>query len=64
MAREPQLSDYELRLLRGMMDEYSRQRAVDSWISARWKVVVVGLGALSAIAVLAASVVQLVQVVQ
>lgn len=44
-----------------MMDEYVSKRAVDSWFSIRWKALAAVLGAFGGVAVIAASVLELVR---
>ena len=59
MAREPQLTDHELRLLRGMMDEYTQRRAVDAWVNSRWRFVIAVAGLVASSAVITASVIEI-----
>jgi hypothetical protein len=56
---EPPLNDRELRIVRGMIDEYESGRIVEAWFAHWWHVLIVVVGALSAGAVLAASLLEI-----
>lgn len=46
-----------------MMSEYTQDRAVGRWLTAKWRAVVVVFGAVSAVAVLTASIIQITKAV-
>jgi hypothetical protein len=58
---EPPLSDAELRMVRGMIDEYVQESAVHAWFRLRGRWIMAALALLSAAAVLIASVEEIVR---
>lgn len=47
--------------MRGLIDEHETSRYVDAWFASRWKIAGAMLGAIGGIAVIAASILQLVK---
>lgn len=57
---ERQLSDRELRILRGMIDDYEQRRLIDSWFTKRWRATAALVGVAAAASVVVAAILQLV----
>lgn len=59
--REPPLRPDELRTLRAMMRDYRADQAVSTWINGKWRALAFIAGIASGVAVLAASIVELIK---
>lgn len=58
---EPPLTDREIRILRGMIDDRESSLYIDAWFASRWKMAGALLGATGAVAVIIAAILQLVK---
>lgn len=55
---EPPLTDRELRILRGLIDDHETARAVDAWFAFRWRFIAGALTVLGGIALLFTAIVE------
>lgn len=53
------LTAYEIRVLRGMIDEYQQQQYRDQWLASGWRRAVAVAGFMSVVAVLAAAIIEI-----
>jgi hypothetical protein len=62
-VREPPLTDRELRILRGMLDDYENSRIMRSWFAVRWRTLLKVVTVVSAVAVTAAAIVEIIRAI-
>lgn len=60
-GREDPLTEYELRVVRGMIDEYRQRRYRDQWFDSAWKRLAAVVGALAGVAIITSAVIQIIQ---
>ena len=58
---EPPLTDRELRVVRGMIEEYQERLAVDRWFRIRWFKILKGIAAASAVVITVAAIEEIIR---